>query len=436
MPASAGNLEGVHLCRVAAKLVRAVISRAASDIFTGRKAREKAMSVSQAPPKTELVDRAAQLVPLIKDKAVWMDENRRMHDEVIAALTDAGLLRMRVPVRYGGYESDMTTVADVLAELGRGDGAVAWTASVWAISTWMTGMFPDEVQDEVFSTPDVRISGILSPGGVAAPVDGGYVLNGKWSFNTGAQQSTWNTNAAVTPTADGGFEPVMTLIPIKDLQIIDDWNTSGMRGSGSVTTIAQDLFVPAERVLPIGPVLAAGIHRSKLNADSPVYKALFMPVACTTVGSVALGLAKASRDAFFERLPGRKITYTSYENQSEAPLTHIEVAEAIQKIDESDFHVHRAAEMIDTRAPSGEPWTLEERARARLDLGGAVARAKEAVDILNSASGGSSVYHDVPIQRIQRDVQTLSLHAIMHPATNLELYGRIVCGLDSNTPYI
>jgi 3-hydroxy-9,10-secoandrosta-1,3,5(10)-triene-9,17-dione monooxygenase len=394
------------------------------------------MSVSQAPPKAELVERAAQLVPLIKDKAVWMDENRRMHDEVIAAITDAGLLRMRVPVRYGGYESDMTTVAEVLAELGRGDGATSWTAAVWAISTWMVGMFPDEVQDEVFSSTDVRISGILSPGGMAAPVDGGYVLNGKWSFNTGVQQSTWNTNAAVTPTPDGGFEPVMTLIPIKDLQIIDDWNTSGLRGSGSVTTIAQDLFLPAERVLPIGPVLAAGQHRSKLNADAAVFRALFMPTASTTVAAVALGLAKAARDAFFERLPGRKITYTSYENQSEAPVTHIEVAEAITRIDETGFHVLRAAEMIDTKAAAGEPWTLEERARARLDLGSASLRAKEAVDILNSASGGSSVYRDVPIQRIQRDVETLNLHAIMHPVTNYELYGRIVCGLDSNTPYI
>jgi 3-hydroxy-9,10-secoandrosta-1,3,5(10)-triene-9,17-dione monooxygenase len=394
------------------------------------------MSVSQAPTKDELVRRAAELVPLLRDKAVWMDENRCLHDEVIEAITDAGLMRMRVPVRYGGFESDMTTVADVIAELGRGDGATSWVLSVWAISTWMVGMFPDEVQDEVFSSPDVRISGILSPGGMAAPVDGGFMLNGKWSFNTGARQSTWNTNAAVTPTPDGGFEPVMALIPIGDLQIIDDWYTSGMRGSGSVTTIAQDLFVPAERVLPVGPVLAAGQHRSKLNADSPVFKALFMPTACTTVSSVALGLAKAARDAFFERLPGRKITYTSYENQSEAPLTHIEVAEAITKIDEAGFHVFRAAEMIDTKAPAGEPWTLEERARARLDLGGSVQRAKEAVDILNSASGGSSIYRDVPIQRIQRDIETLNLHGIMHPATNLELYGRIVCGLESNTPYI
>jgi 3-hydroxy-9,10-secoandrosta-1,3,5(10)-triene-9,17-dione monooxygenase len=393
------------------------------------------MSVSEAPPKDELVHRAAQLVPLIRDKAVWMDENRRMHDEVIETLTDAGLLKMRVPVRYGGFETDMTTLVDVIAEIGRGDGSTSWTLAVWAISTWMVGLFPDEVQDEVFSTPDVRISGILSPGAMAVPVDGGYLLNGKWSFNTGAQQSTWNTNAAVTPTPDGGVQPVMTLMPISELEIIDDWHTSGLRGSGSITTIAKDVFLPPERVLPMGPVLA-GQHRSKLNANAAIFKAPFMPTACATVGAVALGLAKAARDAFFERLPGRKITYTSYENQSEAPVTHLDVAEAITKIDETGFHAFRSAELIDTKGPSGEPWTLEERARVRLDLGAACQRAEEAVGILNSASGGSSIYRDVPIQRIERDVKTLNLHAILHPATNNELYGRIVCGLDSNTPYI
>jgi 3-hydroxy-9,10-secoandrosta-1,3,5(10)-triene-9,17-dione monooxygenase len=393
------------------------------------------MEITQAPPKEELVQRAAQLVPLLREKALWMDENRRIHDDVIEAITGAGLLKMRVPVRYGGYESDMETVVDVLAELGRGDGSTSWTVAVWSISTWMMGLFPDEVQDEVFATPDVRISGILSPGAMVVPTEGGYIVNGKWSFNSGAQQSSWNTNAAVTPTGDGGFAPVMVAIPMADLQIIDDWHTSGLRGSGSVTTIAQDLFVPAERVLPMGPVLQ-GQHQSKLNADAPIFNAPFMPTACAIVSAPALGLALAAKDAFFERLPGRKITYTSYENQAEAPVTHLEVAEAIVKIDEVGFHSHRAANLIDTKTQAAEEWTLEERARVRLSLGAACQRAKEAVDILDGASGGSSVYRDVPIQRIQRDVQVLNLHAILHPNTNLELYGRITCGLDSNTPYI
>jgi len=393
------------------------------------------MSLTQAPPRDELVRRASQLVPLLREKAMWMEENRRLHEEIIEALTEAGILKMRVPIRYGGFESDMRTVVDVLAELGRGDGSTSWTVAVWAISSWMVGLFPDEVQDEVFATPDVRISGILSPSAIAVPTDGGVILNGKWSFNTGAQQSTWNTSAAILATPDGGHEPIMTAIPIGDLQIVDDWHTFGLRGSGSVSTVAKDVFIPQERVLPMGPVLQ-GQHRSKLNASAPIFKAPFMPTACTTVSATALGLAQAARDAFFERLPGRRITYTSYENQSEAPLTHLQVADATTKIDEAGFHAYRAANMIDTKAPDGEPWTLEERARVRLDLGAACARAKEAVDILGTASGGSSIYRDVPIQRIERDVHTLNLHAILHPNTNFELYGRIICGLDSNTPYI
>ncbi|MBF6049151.1 acyl-CoA dehydrogenase [Streptomyces sp. NRRL B-1677] len=393
------------------------------------------MHDTNAPSRQELLGRATELVPLLNKNAQWIEENRRLPEDVVTALTDAGLLKMRVPRHFGGYESPMRTVAGVIAELARGDGSTGWTAAVWAISSWMAGMFPDEVQEEVFAEPDVRVSGILSPTAVGTPVDGGITLNGKWGFNTGSLQSSWNTNAAVRARPDGSFEPIMVLIPLSELTVVDDWHTAGMRGSGSVSTVARDLFVPEQRVLSMPPVLA-GTHQPGRNAASPVYKAPFMPTACTTVAAVALGLARAAREAFFQRLPGRKISYTAYENQAEAPITHLTTADAVTRIDEAGFHVLRAAGMLDDKAAAGEAWTLEERARARLDLGAATQRSKEAVGLLNSASGGSSVYSTVPIQRIQRDVQTLTLHAIMHPATNLELYGRVLCGLDPNTHYI
>jgi 3-hydroxy-9,10-secoandrosta-1,3,5(10)-triene-9,17-dione monooxygenase len=391
--------------------------------------------IAKSPDRSDLVGRAAELVPLIARNAGKAEDNRRLADETIEALADAGLLRMRVPARFGGYESDMTTVVDVLAELARGDGSTSWVASVYAISSWMVGLFPDHVQDEVFADPNVRISGILSPTAVAVPTDGGVILNGKWAFNTGSLHSQWNANAAVLAGPDGEFQPIMTLIPMNELQIVDDWHTAGLRGSGSVTTVAEDVFLPHDRVLQMGPVLG-GVHRSESNADAPIWKAPFMPTACATVTAPALGLAKAAKEVFFERLPGRKITYTHYESQREAPITHLEVAEATQLIDEADFHAHRAATLIDTLGPTGVPWTIEERARVRLDLGAVCQRAKQAVDVLNGASGGSSIYHHVPMQRIERDIQTLNLHAVLHPATNLELYGRVLCGLEPNTHYI
>jgi alkylation response protein AidB-like acyl-CoA dehydrogenase len=393
------------------------------------------MRIAEAPSGTELVGRASELAPLLRKNALWSEENRRLPEETIQAVIDAGILRMRLPARYGGYESDMRTVVDVIAQLGRGDGSAAWTVSTWAVSSFVVGLFPDEVQDEVFADPDVRVSGILSPTAMAVPAEGGYVVSGRWSFNSGCLQSQWTVNAVLIGQPDGSFEPATAAIPLADLQIVDDWHTAGLRGTGSVSTVAEELFVPADRMLPMIPLLQ-GRHRSILNAGSRVYQMPLMPAACTMVSAPAVGLAKAAQEAFFERLPGRKITYTDYARQSEAPLTHLQVAEARINADEAEFHAHRAADLLDSKALTGAPWTVEERARVRLDLGAVCLRAKKAVDILNSASGGSSIYSDVAIQRIERDIQAINLHAILHPDTNFELYGRIACGLAPNTQYL
>jgi alkylation response protein AidB-like acyl-CoA dehydrogenase len=393
------------------------------------------VKTGQIPTTRDLVRRAAQLVPLLRTRATWIEENRRLPEDVLEALTDAELFKMRVPVRYGGFESDVRTVSQVVAELARGDGSTSWTVAVWNISTWIAGLFPDSVQDEIFANPAVRVCGILSPTATAVPADGGIVVNGKWAFNSGVQQSHWNTNAVIVNRPDGEHEPVMTAIPIKELEIIDDWYTSGLRGSGSVSTVANDVFVPQERVLSMGPVLHEQ-YSSTLNAGAPIFRAPLLPTACSTVSGTAQGLAKAAVEAFHERLPGRKISYTAYAEQRDAPLTHLQVAEAAVKTDEAEFHAQRAATLVDIKSLGGEPWTIEERARVRLDMGAACQRAKEAVDVLNTASGGSSIYSHVPIQRIMRDVQTLNLHGVMHPNTNLELYGRVVCGLEPNTHYL
>jgi 3-hydroxy-9,10-secoandrosta-1,3,5(10)-triene-9,17-dione monooxygenase len=393
------------------------------------------VTTSQIPTTGELVRRAAELAPLLRKRATWIEENRRLADDVLEALADAGVFKMRVPVRYGGYESDVRTVSRVVAELARGDGSTAWTVAVWSISTWIAGLFPDSTQDEIFTGPDVRVCGILSPTAIAVPADGGIIVNGKWAFNSGAQQSHWNTNAAILTRPDAEPEPIMTAIPIKELEIVDDWFTAGLRGSGSVSTVANNVFVPQERVLSMGPVLHEQ-YSSALNADSPIYRAPLLPTACSTVSGTAQGLAKAAIEEFHERLPGRKISYTAYAEQRDAPLTHLQVAEAAVKSDEAEFHAQRAATLVDTKSLNGESWTIEERARVRLDMGAACQRAKEAVDVLNTASGGSSIYSHVPIQRIQRDVQALNLHGVMHPNTNLELYGRVLCGLEPNTHYL
>ena len=106
----------------------------------------------------------------------------------------------------------------------------------------MVGLFPDAVQDEVFSHPDVRVSALLSPTATAVRSDGGVVVNGQWHFNSGALHGHWDIVNAITTTAEGAAEPIIALIPMSELEVIDDWDTTGLRGTGSVTTVAKEVF--------------------------------------------------------------------------------------------------------------------------------------------------------------------------------------------------
>ncbi|MHC0430267.1 acyl-CoA dehydrogenase family protein [Streptomyces sp. O3] len=394
------------------------------------------MLTTEVPTREQLVRRACDAAGVLSGNAAWAEENRRIHDESIEALADAGVFRLRAPQRFGGYESDTRTLVEVAAELGRADASTAWVASVYWIPGWMTALFPDPVQDEVFATPDTRVCGTLSPGGMAAPADGGVVVNGQWKFISGALHAHWQIIVAIQPTPDGEPMPVMALVPMADLRIVDDWYTSGLKGTGSVTTVAENVFVPAARVLPLPVILGGRGGVSQANASAAAYQAPLLPVASASSAGAVLGMAKAAKDAFFQRLPDRKITYTDYESQSQAPLTHLQVADAAFKTDQAEFHALRLADLVDGKSAQGAEWSLEERVRARADLGAVCRLAKEAVDVYSTASGGSSIYTSVPIQRIARDVQAVNQHALMHPNTNAELYGRVLCGLEPNTLYI
>lgn len=383
----------------------------------------------------ELPGRVAEMVPYLRKWADWAEEHRRLADEQIEALTEAGIFRLRVPARYGGYEAGTRTLLEVAAQLARADGSLAWTTQVYWIPAWMVGQFPDEAQQEVFATPDVRICGTLSPSGSAVNSDGGVVVNGRWGFITGAHHAHWQEIIAMGSAPSGEPMPIIALVPMPDLTIVDDWHTTGLRGTGSVTTVATDVFVPAHRVLPL-PLVLEGIGAPGRAVVPPMYRAPLLPVASASSVGIAAGLAQAARDVFFGRMPDRKITYTSYERQDQAPITHIRVAEAARRLDQAEFHARRIADLVDGKCAAGSPWTIAERTQARADLGAACQAGIEAVDIYAAASGGSSVYASTRLGRIRSDIHAVTLHALMNPDTNTELHGRILCGLEPNTLYI
>lgn len=393
------------------------------------------MTTSETPAAGDLLDRAAAIVPLLRREAARGAADGSLTPAAVTALDDAGMFRLRMPRRFGGSECEAATLSEIAATLATGDGAAAWVTSVYAIPTWMTAQFPDAVVEEVFGSANPLVCGTLSPSAIARPVDGGVVVDGKWGFISGALHAGWQEIIAILASPEGEPYPIAALVPLDDLLVVQDWDAAGLAGSGSVSTVASELFVPAERILPL-PVVLEGSGTSQIARESAIYGGPLLPTAAASSVGTAVGLARAAREIFLQRMPERKITYTGYTSQRDAPVTHLQLAGATERLDQAEFHARRLTTTVDRKNAAGEPWKLDERARARGDLGSTVAAARDCVDGLAAASGGSSVYRGVPMGRIHADVRAIALHALMNPTTNAELYGRVLAGLEPDTPYI
>ena len=215
-------------------------------------------TLTSVPDRTELVARAIELQPLLREHAGQMDAERRISDEVNTALVDAGLFRMLTPRRLGGYESGLRTAVEVTATLGAADGSAAWLVGIGTGAAWVLGMGSREAQDAVFGTdPDARLAGSAMPG-VARRVEGGLRMSGRWPSASGTQHATWASLAAVVlDEADEVVDAVMGTVPASELRLEDTWHMVGMRGTGSNTWVGDDVFVPEHMTMSMASLTDA-----------------------------------------------------------------------------------------------------------------------------------------------------------------------------------
>ncbi|MEU3297001.1 acyl-CoA dehydrogenase family protein [Streptomyces longwoodensis] len=402
------------------------------------------MSTTAAAPQTTatpaavLKERAAALVPLLQENAARTEADRRVAEENIAALTEAGLFRLTVPRRLGGHETDFRTFLEITSELARGCGSTAWVTTLVNVCNWMTGLYPEQVQEEVWGeNPDARVCGVLAPSATTRAVEGGLVVSGRWGFASGSLHSQWATLGIPVVDASGQqIDQGAALIPLHELTIEDTWYVAGMRGTGSNTLVADEVFVPTRRILSVTQGVQ-GAYPTE-HKDEALYRSAFVPVLALVLAGPQVGLAQAGMDVVKASLAkGRGISYTFYEKASESPSTQIQLAEAAQLIDTARLHLMRAADDIDIWAARGEYMPFATRARVRMDTGYVARRSREALDLLLSIQGAGSFAEANPLQRIWRDQETGSRHAVINPAIAGELYGRSLLGIQEQvTPLI
>jgi len=383
-----------------------------------------------------LLERISAIRPILEKNALQTETDRRVVEENIAVLKEAGAFKIMVPKRYGGWQADIRTQLDVSREVAKGCGSTAWVTALMNVCAFFVALMNERAQDDVWgANPDARIAGVFNPTAQSRKVDGGIVVTGAWNWASGSYHADWSYVGVPITNDEGEFlYPAMALIPNSDLTIEDTWFVTGMRGTGSNTIHANEVFVPDHHLHWV-PGLLTHEYDTPFK-DEVLYRSAFIPVAALILAGPQLGLAQAALDFVIEKGHKRGIAYSEYELQRDAPTFQLAIAKAATLVDTAHLFAFRAAADIDDAAKAGRTMTYAERARTRNDTGHSAESAREAIRVLCSAHGASSFAEASPLQRIWRDSEIASRHAVVAPEISALIYGRALMGFTEGISFL
>jgi 3-hydroxy-9,10-secoandrosta-1,3,5(10)-triene-9,17-dione monooxygenase len=393
----------------------------------------KSPSSSDADAYAATMARAQMLVPQLRERAPRTEELRHLPPETERDLHEAGLFRILQPKRVGGSEFDYVVLVDVADVIGRADASVAWNLVNLASHHWMLGMFDPRAQDLVWDKdPDALIaSSFVFPAGRARKVGGGYLLSGNWPFSSGVDSSEWNMLAAIVATDDeaDGIEYRIFLLNRSDTRIIETWNASGLKGTGSNNVDVNDVFVAEAMTLAVKDLAGGPTPGSAVNPN-PLYALPVFSLFPYVLSGVALGNAQACLDDYVEVARHRASTYNRT-RLGDLQSTQIKIAQASAKIDAARLIMR--ATCIDAMADArrGHIPDMAVKTRARRDGAYSVNLCTEAVSLLFSASGARGLFTSGALQRQFRDAHAINSHIAFSFDAAGTNYGRVALGLPS-----
>jgi indole-3-acetate monooxygenase len=371
-----------------------------------------------------------ELAPSISARAAEIESERRLPLDLLDQLIAAGCFRMLTPRSHGGLEVDLPLSMEIIETIAAADGATGWTVMIGSESPMLLALLPRTRFDQIYAnTPDVIVGGGFAPRGQAAAGPGGYLVNGRWAFASGCQHSRWligncvvTENGRPRPGLLPGSNQIRAMLFRSDqVTIIDTWEVSGLRGTGSHDIEVKNLRVPPDDTLDI------------FMGQSCVPGALYQaPVASFAlhIGAVGVGIARHALADIIALVQTNKKRLYAGSAIADSPLFHYRLAHA-----ETSLRAARELLMAESRAVwqsslAGRVPTPPEMARVVGSVAWAAQTSASIVDTCYTAGGGTAPYNSSSLQRHLRDIHTLTQHA----AVNEAMLSRAGAFLTGKTP--
>jgi len=383
---------------------------------------------------TDTLLRAVQEIePIIRQHAPEAERERRLASPVAETMRQAGLYRLWRPKAFGGFELDPVSGLRLIEAVSRIDSAAGWNLQIAVAHDMFAPWFSDQAAREIFNSDAIPV-GAFNPARKAVPVAGGYRISGRTSFVSGAHHATAFIGFAHVyegdrPRVDANGMPETRLIavPASEAEIVDNWNTMGMRGSGSHDVEMRDAFIPEHWAAPWGPLEKPG-----RAYEGPLYRLTVWPAIAALVAP-ALGITRAAIDEAIELINNKTPAFGTKTLKTHA-VVQSQLAKAEAKLGASRAFLFNTFEEAWQDAVAGKPISVALKGRMQLAMTHAALECAKAVSLIHEVAGASGIREEQPFERHFRDIHVITQHGFTN-ASKLESVGQILLGLEPEWPF-
>jgi alkylation response protein AidB-like acyl-CoA dehydrogenase len=371
------------------------------------------------------LDRARALIPRLAERAPAATAARQLPAQTIAEYRAAGILRILQPRRFGGQQGRFSLFSQIVEELTYGCASSAWVYAVLAEHQWIIAQYPEEAQIDVWGDdPEAVASSSLAPRAAAKPVSGGWRLSGRYSFSSGCDYAQWAIFGAFLGEMGDPRHVAYLLVPLAEVEIIDDWQVLGLAGTGSKSLALHDVFIPEHRCVMVSDLFAGTPPGALVHPDYPVLRAPRGFLVSYSLPPVAIALGRRALDiacAALARRVSRGVTRVA-----ESEVVQLAIGEAAAAIDVATLLLHTGRESSTAAVSSGRKITEAEALRARRDMVYAQHQVGWALDRLCELDGARWIYDGDQLGTIRRDVMTILTHHAASRQAAMAPYGRML----------
>lgn len=377
---------------------------------------------------TDFIAAARGFQDELKQRAVEIESGRKLPTDIAARFAETGFYRLCVPKAYGGVEADPLTLSRVIETLAQADASAAWCVMICATTGLVAGYMPPATAHEVWRDPDMIVAGVFAPRGRAVEDGGHYLVNGRWQWGSGSPNAKAIMGGCVVMR---NGEPVllpsgipdsrMIMLPVAEAELMNNWDVSGLCGTGSQDFAFVNKRVPREMSVSL---------MSDKPLDRPLYAFPVFGLLAAGIASVMLGLARASITELVA-IAGGKTPEGHRKPLATRTNTQADVADAEALTRSARAYLHESIDAAWIDAQTGQPLSADRRRDIRLASSHAARASVRAVDLMYNLGGGTSVYKKSALQRIFRDVHVASQHMMIGTPT-METVGRVLLGQETD----